>query len=168
MKWFKLFAVFALVVFAASFAPHVAKADGPVIQKKSVESKVPRSGPGTSSVSKQYGNAKVTLTVWLRYYDYGNSEDVSGRVSAATTNVSAANVNYLEAGGTLLKGGYGGTQYPVDTGNIAHVTSVDTGWTAYYHGTNLLWIMSGHSYWDIWVGSYRWIDNVWADNSHQF
>ncbi|MCL5952746.1 MAG: hypothetical protein M1132_13680 [Chloroflexi bacterium] len=145
-----------------------AYADGPKIQKRSVQSTVGHSGPGIMGVSKSYGDATVTLTVWLRYYDYGSYEDVGGRDSAEATGVDASDVTYLEAGGALLKGGYGGTQYPVNTGNVANTTSVDTGWTDYYRGSNLLWIMTGHSYWDIWVGTYHWVDNIFADDSHQF
>lgn len=91
-----------------------------------------------------------------------------GRDTAGATGTSASNVDYLEAGGALLRGGYGGDQVAEpDTGNVPNALFVDTGYTDYYRGYNQLWIMTGHSYWKIWVG-YWWEDNVWTDASHQF
>jgi hypothetical protein len=121
-----------------------------------------------STASKSNGGVTVLLTTYLSALDYGSYEDVRGRNTSQATGTSSGNVNYLEAGGALLRGGYGGDQVATpDTGNVSHVTSVDTGWTSYYRGYNQYWNMTGHSYWSIQIGS-TWTDSNWVDADHQF
>lgn len=121
------------------------------------------------SVSASAGGVVVTLNTIIGWNIVAGGENVGGHVTAQATNTVNANVAYLESGGALLRGGYGGTQEVAqDTGHLAHTTWVDTGWSALFHGnTGEYWLQTGHSYWSIWVG-YQWENNIWVDKGQQF
>ena len=122
-----------------------------------------------SSTQTSHGSVRVKLSVYLGYIDYGVWERVRGKVKSRVTGTSASNVNFLEAGGALLRGGYTGPNVEyVDTGDVPNVLSVNTGWTSYYTGFNDHWVMTGHSYFSIEVGSNTWEKSIWKDASKTF
>ncbi len=134
--------------------------------RNSTKAHAPSSKISPDSTNHQsQGGVTVTMTTVLGWVDYGSYEDVRGAVTSQVTGTTASHVNYLEAGGALMKDGYSGTDMQdVNTGNVAYVTYVDTGWTSYYRGYNEYWIMTGHSYWSI----DTWNSNMWVGASHQF
>ena len=134
---------------------------------QSGETDAQRIGPAAVA-EKKAGGVTVMLITTLEGQDYGSYEDVRGRNESWVIGTSPSNVNYLQAGGALLKGGYEGQMMEsTDTGRKPNVTYVDTGFTKYYRGYNMYWSMTGHAYWSVNIG-YTWEDNIWADAHHQF
>lgn len=114
--------------------------------------------------------AYVELATYLDWNDYWQRESVRGRNTAQFVGGPASAVQYLQAGGALLRDDDGVDPYAgsimatTDTGRVGYTTFVDTGWTGSHGGWDDYWIMTGHTYFKIWNNE----NSTFQDNHHDF
>lgn len=103
-----------------------------VVQGEVVESTIV-SAPAVGSVARWNWNTKSRLT----FYDYGQSEDVSGRSESSVDQT----VYQLRVVGQLLRNGGQVWTHPVTS--CCNVTQTSTGDSPYYLGYNAFWESKG-------------------------
>lgn len=103
-----------------------------VVQGEVVESTI-LSAPAGGSVARWNWNTKSRLT----FYDYGQSEDVSGRSESSVDQT----VYQLRVVGELLRNGGQVWTHPVTS--CCNVTQTSTGDSPYYLGYNAFWESKG-------------------------